>query len=70
MDTSQLDPRTRVVRYDAPARAVLAVTVNSDPGAGPRFVAWLEASYGKDITMRSRLSVRRIVDRFDHRPDA
>ena len=62
----RLDPHTRVVRYDAPARAVLAVTVNSAAGTAPSFVSWLESSFGTDITMRSWLTVRRIVDRLDH----
>jgi uncharacterized protein (DUF1697 family) len=60
----QPDVRTQVVRYDRVARAVLAVTDNSDPGTSPGFMSWLEHSYGKDITTRSWLTVQRIVNKL------
>ena len=59
------DSRTRVVRYDRAARAVLAITDNSDPGTTPDFMTWLEKSYGKDITTRSWLTVQRVVTRLE-----
>ena len=59
------DSRTRVVRYDRAARAVLAITDNSDPGTTPDFMSWLEKSYGKDITTRSWLTVQRIVKKLE-----
>ena len=51
--TGRPDPRTRVVRHDRDARAVLAVTDNSDPGGTPDFMTWLEKAYGKDVTTRT-----------------
>lgn len=60
----QPDRRTRVIRYDPAARAVLAVTDNSQPGESPGFMAWLEKAYGKDITTRSWLTVQRIVEKL------
>jgi uncharacterized protein (DUF1697 family) len=59
------DSRTRVVRYDRAARAVLAITDNSDPGTTPDFMTSLETSYGKDITTRSWLTVQRVVTRLE-----
>jgi uncharacterized protein (DUF1697 family) len=59
------DARTRVVRYDKAARAVLAITDNSDPGTTPDFMSWLETSYGKDITTRTWLTVQRIVKKLE-----
>ena len=63
--TEQPDRSTRVVRYDRAARAVLAVTDNSDPGAASGFMSWLERSCGKDITTRSWLTVQRIVRKLE-----
>lgn len=57
----QLDPGTTVVRYDTAARAVLAITDNSEPNSSRGFLLWLDRSYGKDITTRSWLTVQRIV---------
>jgi uncharacterized protein (DUF1697 family) len=57
---------TRVIGYDAPARAVLAVTDNSDPSSGSRLMTLLEKAYGKDITTRSWLTVQRIVTKLEH----
>ena len=59
------DLRTQVVGYDSVARAVLAITDNSHPGKTPDFMAWLEKSYGKDITTRTWLTVQRIVKKLE-----
>lgn len=59
------DPLTRIVGYDEPARAVLAVTDNSVPGQTPNFMAWLERTHGKGITTRTWLTVQRIVTKLD-----
>lgn len=59
------DRLTRVVGYDPAARAVLAVTDNSDPGRTPDFMLWLEKSYGKDITTRTWLTIARIVKKLE-----
>ena len=61
----QPDPLTRVVRYDRAARAVLAVTDNSDPGRTPDFMSWLEKAYGKDVTTRTWLTVQRVVRKLE-----
>jgi uncharacterized protein (DUF1697 family) len=61
----QPDPHTAVVRYDSAARAVLAITDNSDAGQTSGFMSWLERSYGKDITTRSWLTVQRIVTKLE-----
>lgn len=61
----QPDPRTRIVRYDEAARAVLAITDTSDPGRTPDFMSWLESCYGKGITTRSWLTVQRIVRKLE-----
>lgn len=58
------DPTTRIVRYDRPARAVLAVTDNT-AGQTPTFLAWIEKTCGKAITTRSWLTVQRIVRTLD-----
>lgn len=59
------DARTRIVGYDEPARAVLAVTDNSDPGSTPDFMSWLEKQCGKDVTTRTWLTVQRIVKKLE-----
>ena len=61
---AQLDPGTRIVRYDEAARAVLAITDNSEPNRARGFMLWLDRSYGKGITTRSWLTVQRIVSRL------
>jgi uncharacterized protein (DUF1697 family) len=61
----QPDPRTRVVRYDRLARAVLAITDTSDRGDTPSFMSWLEKTYGKDMTTRSWLTVQRVVKKLE-----
>lgn len=57
----QLDPGTTIVRYDTAARAVLAITDNSEPSRARGYMLWLERSCGKGITTRSWLTVQRIV---------
>ncbi len=59
------DPRTRVVGFDEAARVFLAVIDNSDPGRTPDFMAWLDRTYGKDITTRTWLTVQRIVTKLE-----
>lgn len=61
----QPDPRTRIVGYDAAARAFLAVIDNSEPGRTPDFMIWLDRTFGKDITTRTWLTVQRIVKRME-----
>lgn len=63
--TEQPDARHQVVRYDRAARAVLAITDNSDPGGTPDFMSWMEKVYGRDITTRSWLTVQRIVRKLE-----
>lgn len=64
----QPDPRTRVIGYDKAARVFLAVVDNSDPGRTPDLMAWLEKTYGPDITTRTWLTVQRIVKKMEHEP--
>lgn len=59
------DPLTRIVGYDKAARAVLAITDNTDVGRTPDFMGWLEKQCGKDITTRTWLTVQRIVRKLD-----
>ncbi|WP_330229217.1 DUF1697 domain-containing protein [Nocardia sp. NBC_00508] len=61
----QPDPLTRIVGYDKAARAFLAVIDNSDPGKTPDFMAWLDRTYGKDITTRTWLTVERIAKKIE-----
>ena len=63
--TQPPDRTTRIVRYDGPARVVLAVTDNTVPGQTPAFMAWLEKTCGKDITTRSWLSVLRVLTKLE-----
>lgn len=60
-----LDKGTSIVRYDAAARAVLAITDNSEPTRARSFMLWLEGSYGKGITTRSWVTVQRIVRKLE-----
>ncbi len=53
--------RTDIIGYHAAARAMLAVTDNSQAGQTPDFMVRLERTYGKDITTRSWLTVQRII---------
>ncbi len=61
----QLDPGTTVVRYDPTARAILAITDNSQPDRARGLMRWLEESYGEGITTRSWLTVERIVKKLE-----
>jgi uncharacterized protein (DUF1697 family) len=54
-------PDTCQVRYDPTARVLLCVIDNRVPGTSTRFMSWLEKCYGKDVTTRSWLTVRRII---------
>ncbi len=58
------DPLTRVIGYDADARAFLTVIDNST-GKTPDFMARLEKTYGKDITTRTWLTVQRVVKKME-----
>lgn len=55
-----LAPFVRVVRYDRPAAALLAVLDNSASGT-PNHMSWLESIYGKDITTRTWLTVQKVL---------
>ena len=57
----QPHPLTRIVGYDAPARAVLAVTDNTTPGTTGTWMAWLEKTHGTGITTRTWSTVQKIV---------
>ena len=56
----------QLVGYDPDARAILAVTNNSEPGKTPDFMLWLEKTYGRDITTRTWLTVQRIVTKLEN----
>ena len=58
------DPRTRVVGYDRAAAAFLAIIDNSEPGRTPDFMAWLDRTYGKDITTRTWRTVLNIAKKL------
>ena len=58
------DPLTTVVGYDEPARVFLSIIDNSSPQS-PNFMAWLERTYGKNITTRTWLTVQRIVKKIE-----
>ncbi|MEV0298941.1 DUF1697 domain-containing protein [Nocardia sp. NPDC050710] len=59
-----VDELTRVIGYDADARAFLTVIDNSNPKTTD-FMAWLDKTYGKDITTRTWLTVQRIVKKLE-----
>lgn len=59
------DPGMHLVRYDTGARAVLAVTDNSDAARARGYMAWLAGTFGKDITTRSWPTVQRIVRKLE-----
>ena len=63
----QVDPGTKVVGYDPAARAIIAITDNSQLDRARGFMTWLEESYGKGITTRSWLAVERIVRKLETR---
>lgn len=56
----ELAELVKIVRYDEPARAVLAIMDNSRPST-PAHMAWLEKAYGKDITTRTWLTVHKVL---------
>lgn len=58
------DPLTRVVGYDEPTRALLTVIDNSTPKT-PDFMAWLDKTYGKDITTRTWLTIQKVVKKME-----
>lgn len=58
-------PTSGVVGFDPAARAFLAVTDNSVEGRTTEFMAWLDRTYGKEITTRTWLTVQRIVRRLE-----
>lgn len=62
---AQPDPATRVVGFDAPARALLAVTDNTAPGRTTAYMGWVEQLLGTEVTTRSWLSVLRILRRLE-----
>ncbi|PPI97038.1 DUF1697 domain-containing protein [Nocardia nova] len=55
-----LESAVRIVRFDEPARALLAVIDNSVAGT-PNHMSWLETVYGKDITTRTWLTVQKVL---------
>lgn len=55
---------TKIIGYDEQARAFLSIIDNSSPNT-PNFMAWLERSYGKDITTRTWLTVQRVVKKME-----
>jgi uncharacterized protein (DUF1697 family) len=57
---ADLATTVRIVRYDEPAHALLAVLDNSVPQS-TAYMAWLEKSYGQDITTRTWLTVHKIL---------
>lgn len=67
VDLTPADPAlpTQIVRYDAAARAILAVTDNTAPGRTPDFMLWLEKQFGKGITTRAWPTIQRIVRKLE-----
>lgn len=59
-----VDELTRIVGYDKPARAFLTVIDNSTPRT-TNFMAWLDKTYGKDITTRTWLTIQKIVKKLE-----
>jgi uncharacterized protein (DUF1697 family) len=57
------DQAMRLLGYNAPARAVLASTDTTGVRT-PDFMSWLEATFGKDITTRTWLTVERILKKL------
>ncbi len=55
-----LDSAVRIVGYDRPAGALLAVIDNTAAGT-PNHMAWMETVYGKDITTRTWLTVQKVL---------
>ncbi|MGI5217040.1 DUF1697 domain-containing protein [Nocardia sp. CA-290969] len=61
---AETDPSTKILGYDEQSRAFLSIIDNSSPKT-PNFMAWLERSYGKDITTRTWLTVQRVVKKME-----
>ncbi|WP_054814531.1 DUF1697 domain-containing protein [Nocardia arizonensis] len=59
-----VDELIRVVGYDSAARAFLTVIDNTNPRTTD-FMAWLDRTYGKDITTRTFLTVQKVVKKLD-----
>lgn len=57
-------PSARIIGYDAGSRAFLMITDNTDPKT-PNIMAWLERTYGRDITTRTWLTVQRVVQKME-----
>ncbi|MEV6065465.1 DUF1697 domain-containing protein [Nocardia sp. NPDC052001] len=53
----------RVLAFDKPAAAVLSVIDNTDPST-TNFMAWIEKSYGKEITTRTFLTVQKTLKKL------
>lgn len=58
------DPLARIIGYDAESRAFLMITDNTNPKT-PDIMAWLERTYGRDITTRTWLTVQRVVKKME-----
>ena len=61
---TSVDELTQVIGYDESARAFLTVIDNSTPKTTD-FMAWLDRTYGNDITTRTFLTVQKIVKKLD-----
>lgn len=57
---AELAAAIRIVGYDEAAAAVLAV-IDNTASTTPNHMAWLESVYGKDITTRTWLTVRKVL---------
>ncbi|WP_280318718.1 DUF1697 domain-containing protein [Nocardia wallacei] len=57
---AELAAAVRIVGYDEAAAAVLAV-IDNTASTTPNHMAWLESVYGKDITTRTWLTVRKVL---------
>ncbi|MCM6776495.1 DUF1697 domain-containing protein [Nocardia sp. CDC159] len=58
---AELAGTVRIVRYDKPSRAILAVVDNTSP-ATPNHMTWMEKVYGKDnVTTRTWLTVQKVL---------
>lgn len=59
------DELTRIIGFDTDSRAFLTVIDNSTPNKTPDFMAWMDKTYGKDITTRTWLTVQRVVKKME-----
>ncbi|WP_280258649.1 DUF1697 domain-containing protein [Nocardia wallacei] len=57
---AELAAAVRIVGYDEAAAAVHAV-IDNTASTTPNHMAWLESVYGKDITTRTWLTVRKVL---------